>query len=90
VRDATNVAARRAGKRDALKVVVNACMLCYTRGDMQSSHPYAIQAAAFYVALVPFIALFAVMMGGRYFEGLRRKRKPAARKPAVSALRVPT
>jgi hypothetical protein len=57
---------------------------------MQSSHPYAIQAAAFYVALVPFIALFAMIAGGRYFEGLRRKRKPDARRSAIAGQRVPT
>ena len=53
---------------------------------MHHGHSYASQSAAFYVALIPFIALFVVMTGGRFFEGLRRARKPAAQRPAIIAL----
>ena len=53
------------------------------RRDMQSGHSYAIQSAAFYIALVPFIALFTIMFGARFFENIRRKRKPAPPRPAI-------
>jgi hypothetical protein len=57
---------------------------------MHSGHPYALQIAAFYVALIPFVALFVMMIGARYFEGLRRKRKPVPMRPAIIALRTMT
>jgi hypothetical protein len=57
---------------------------------MHSGHPYALQIAAFYVALIPFVALFVIMIGARYFEGLRRKRKPVPMRPAIIALRTMT
>lgn len=50
---------------------------------MHQGHSYAAQSAAFYVALIPFVLLFAVMIGARFFEGLRRARKPAAQRPAI-------
>ncbi|HKU67333.1 MAG TPA: hypothetical protein VJP85_06145 [Candidatus Baltobacteraceae bacterium] len=53
---------------------------------MHSGHPYAVQMAAFYVALVPFAALFVVMIGGRFFDGLRRMRKPLPPRPAIVGL----
>jgi hypothetical protein len=52
---------------------------------MQSGHSYAVQSAAFYLALVPFILLFTMMFGARYFESLRRKRKPLPPRPAIAA-----
>jgi len=53
---------------------------------MQSGHSYAVQSAALYLALIPFIVLFTMMFGARYFESLRRKRKPLPPRPAISAL----
>ncbi len=50
---------------------------------MTQGHPYALQSAAFYLALIPFILLFAMMIGARYFEGLRRARKPLPQRPAI-------
>lgn len=55
-------------------------------GDMHQGHPYALQCAAFYVALVPFVLLFVIMIGARSFEGLRRARKPAPQRPAIIGL----
>lgn len=50
-------------------------------------HPYIIQDAAFFFALVPFVLLFTMMIGARFFEGIRRARKPApTRPPAIIAL----
>lgn len=56
------------------------------RRDMQHGHPYAAQSAAFYLALIPFVLLFTMIIGARYFEGLRRARKPAGKRPAIIAL----
>ncbi len=53
---------------------------------MHSGHPYAIQSAAFYIALIPFVLLFTFMFGARFFEGLRRKRKPLPPRPAIIGL----
>ena len=53
---------------------------------MQSGHSYAVQSAALYLALFPFIVLFTMMFGARYFEGLRRKRKPLPPRPAIAAI----
>ncbi len=53
---------------------------------MHNGHTYAVQSAAFYFALIPFVALFAIMIGARFFEGLRRARKPAAQRPAIIGL----
>ncbi len=50
---------------------------------MHFGHPYAVQSAAFYIALIPFIALFTMMFGARFFEGMRRKRKPLPPRPAI-------
>jgi len=50
---------------------------------MSSGHPYAVQSAAFYVALIPFALLFTMMIGSRFFENLRRKRKPLPARPAI-------
>lgn len=55
---------------------------------MHHGHPYAIQVAAFGVALIPFVALFVMMIGGRFFEGVRRSRKPVPARPAIIALRM--
>lgn len=49
---------------------------------MHSGHSYAVQSAAFYIALVPFIALFTMIFGARFFENVRRNRKPLPR-PAI-------
>lgn len=54
---------------------------------MHHGHPYAVQAAAFYFAMIPFVALFTIMFGARFFESIRRARKPApVHKPAVIGL----
>jgi|GEM_PF-7076030 len=53
---------------------------------MHNGHPYALQSAAFYVAMIPFVTLFALMSGARFFENLRRARKPAGQRPALLAL----
>jgi len=53
---------------------------------MHLGHPYAVQSAAFYIALVPFTLLFVMMIGARFFDGLRRKRKPLPRRPAIIGL----
>jgi hypothetical protein len=50
---------------------------------MHSGHSYAVQSAAFYVALIRFILLFTMMIGARFFEALRRARKPAPKRPAI-------
>lgn len=50
---------------------------------MHQGHPYAIQSAAFYFALIPFVLLALMMIGARFFDGLRRARKPAAQRPAI-------
>ena len=49
-------------------------------------HSYAAASAAFYVALVPFVLLFAMMIGARFFENVRRARKPRPARPAIIAL----
>jgi hypothetical protein len=53
---------------------------------MNNGHSYAVQSAAFYLALIPFVVLFTMMFGARFFENLRRARKPAVRRPAIIAL----
>jgi hypothetical protein len=53
---------------------------------MHSGHSYAVQSVALYIALVPFTLLFVMMIGARFFDGLRRKRKPAAPRPAIVGL----
>lgn len=53
------------------------------RRSMHHGHPYAIQSAALYIALIPFALLFTLMIGARFFEGLRRARKPAPPRPAI-------
>jgi len=53
---------------------------------MHSGHPYAVQSAALYIALVPFALLFVMMTGARFFDGLRRKRKPVPPRPAIVGL----
>lgn len=50
---------------------------------MHNGHAYATQCAAFYIALIPFVLLFAMIFGARFFEGLRRKRKPMLSRPAI-------
>lgn len=54
--------------------------------DMHQGHSYATQSAAFYFAMIPFVLLFTMIIGARYFEALRRARKPAPRRPAIIAL----
>jgi hypothetical protein len=49
-------------------------------------HSYAVQSLALYVAMIPFATLFTMMIGARFFEGLRRARKPAAQRPAIIAI----
>jgi hypothetical protein len=53
---------------------------------MHQGHSYAVQSAALYVALIPFVLLFTLMIGARYFESLRRARKPVPRRPAIIAI----
>lgn len=53
---------------------------------MHQGHTYAAQSAAFYIALIPFVLLFTMMVGARFFEGMRRARKPAAQRPAIIGL----
>lgn len=53
---------------------------------MHHGHSYATQSAAFYIALIPFILLFVMMIGARFFEDMRRARKPAAKRPAIIAI----
>jgi hypothetical protein len=51
------------------------------------THPYYVQTAAFFIALLPFVLLFTLMTGAQYFEGVRRARKPApARRPGIVAI----
>jgi hypothetical protein len=51
---------------------------------MHNGHPYALQSAAFFIAMIPFAALFVLMIGARFFDGLRRARKPVpARRPGI-------
>lgn len=51
-------------------------------------HPFIIQEAALVFALVPAVTLFVIMFGARYFENIRRARRPApSRPPAIIALR---
>ncbi|HET7813267.1 MAG TPA: hypothetical protein VFL13_02710 [Candidatus Baltobacteraceae bacterium] len=40
-------------------------------------HPYALQTAAFYVAMLFPIALLGIMVFGRHIEAFKRSRKPA-------------
>jgi len=49
-------------------------------------HPYAVQAAAFLIALVPFVLLGTMMAGARFFDSLHRARKPAPPRPAILGL----
>lgn len=53
---------------------------------MHHGHPYAVQSAAFFVALIPFIALFTILIGARFFESVRRARKPAPVRPAMTGI----
>lgn len=53
---------------------------------MHSGHSYAAQSAALYFAMIPFVLLFTMIIGARYFESVRRARKPAPRRPAITAL----
>jgi hypothetical protein len=54
------------------------------------AHPYAVQTAAFFVALAPIVVLFVMMIGARFFDGVRRARKPAPVRPlAIAALARP-
>lgn len=53
---------------------------------MHNGHPYATQSAAFYLALIPFVLLFTMMIGARFFESLRRARKPAHKRPVIIGL----
>jgi hypothetical protein len=51
-------------------------------------HPYAVQTAALFVALIPVVLLFTMMAGARFLDGMRRARKPVpVRPPAIVALR---
>ncbi|HEV3152538.1 MAG TPA: hypothetical protein VGZ02_01895 [Candidatus Baltobacteraceae bacterium] len=49
-------------------------------------HPYALQTAAFFIALVPFVLLGTMVIGARFFDGLQRARKPAPPRPAIVGL----
>jgi hypothetical protein len=53
---------------------------------MSQGHTYAVQSAALYFALLPFATLFVMMIGARFFDGVRRKRKPAGQRPAIIGL----
>lgn len=53
---------------------------------MHNGHPYAVQSAAFYLSLIPIVVLFTIMFGARFFENIRRARKPAPPRPAIAAL----
>lgn len=50
---------------------------------MHHGHTYAAQSAALYIALIPFVLLFTMIVGARFFERIRRSRKPAAQRPAI-------
>ena len=39
-------------------------------------HPYALQDASFFFALIPIVMLFVIVIGAQFFDGLRRARKP--------------
>jgi hypothetical protein len=52
-------------------------------------HSFTVQSAAFVFALIPFVLLITFMVGARFFDGIRRARKPApSRPPAILALRA--
>lgn len=53
---------------------------------MHQGHSFATQSAAFYFALIPFVLLFTMIIGARYFEAARRARKPAPKRPAIIAI----
>ncbi|HEY9179551.1 MAG TPA: hypothetical protein VIO32_02465 [Candidatus Baltobacteraceae bacterium] len=54
---------------------------------MHQGHSYAVQSAAFYLSLIPIVVLFTIMFGARFFESIRRARKPAPVRPAIAGLR---
>ncbi len=53
-------------------------------------HPMELQTIAFFLSLIPGIALFAMMTVGRRWESLRRARKPAIRPLVHEPMRLPT
>jgi hypothetical protein len=53
---------------------------------MHHQHPYAVQAAAFYLSLVPFVLLGTMIAGARFFDRAHRARKPSAPRPAIVGL----
>lgn len=56
------------------------------------AHTYAIQNAALLISMIPFVLLGVMMIGARFFDGVRRARKPAPRIVALAPMRrlVPT
>lgn len=56
---------------------------------MHHHHPYAVQTAAFFFALVPFVLLGTMIVGARFFDGLHRARKPAPSRPAIVEISRP-
>lgn len=46
---------------------------------MYHGHTYAVQSVALYIAMIPFILLFGMIVGARYFEGVRRSRIATAK-----------
>lgn len=46
-----------------------------------AQHPYAVQQAAFLLALLPIAFLTVMMVGAHFFDGLRRARKPLPVRP---------
>jgi hypothetical protein len=50
-------------------------------------HPYAVQNAAFLFSLIPIVLLAVMMIGARFFDGVRRARKPAPRIVSLAPMR---
>ena len=53
-------------------------------------HPIELQTVAFFISLIPALLLFGMMTLGRYWESLRRARKPAMRPLVHEPMRLPT
>ena len=49
-----------------------------------------LQTIAFFLSLIPAMALFAFMTLGQFWEGRRRARKPAIRRLVHEPMRLPT
>ena len=53
-------------------------------------HPMELQTIAFFISLIPALALFAMMTLGRHWETRRRSRRPALRPLVHEPMRLPT